>query len=48
LIGLGYEPGPLFKQILRAVEDMRLEGTVGTREQALEQIRKLFPPSRII
>jgi poly(A) polymerase len=48
LIGLGYEPGPLFKQILRAVEDMRLEGTVETREQALEQIRKLFPPSRII
>jgi poly(A) polymerase len=47
LIGLGYEPGPLFKQILSAVEDMRLEGTIGSREEALEQIRKLFPPPRI-
>lgn len=47
LIGLGYEPGPIFKQILTAVEDMRLEGVVRTREEALEQVRKLFPPSKV-
>jgi len=47
LIDLGYGPGPLFKQILSAVEDMRLEGLVRTREEALEQIRKLFPQSKI-
>ncbi len=43
LIALGYKPGPLFKQILRTVEDMRLEGTIRTKEEALEQIRQLFP-----
>jgi len=43
LIALGYEPGPLFKEILRTVDDMRLEGMIATREEALVQIRKLFP-----
>ena len=43
LIALGYEPGPLFKEILRTIEDMRLEGVIATREEALVQIRKLFP-----
>jgi poly(A) polymerase len=43
LIALGYEPGPVFSRILTAIEDMRLEGTVTTREEALEQIRIHFP-----
>ncbi len=47
LIALGYQPGPVFKPILRAVEDMRLEGTIKTRDEALDQIRKLFPLPKV-
>jgi poly(A) polymerase len=36
LIELGMEPGPLFGRILDAVEDQQLEGTLTTREEALE------------
>ena len=32
---LGYLPGPLFRQILTAVEDGQLDGTLTTREEAL-------------
>ncbi len=46
LIALGYEPGPVFKKILTAIEDMQLEGKVTTREEALKQVGRLFPPSR--
>jgi poly(A) polymerase len=35
LIGAGYTPGPHFGQVLRAVEDAQLDGTVQTREDAL-------------
>ncbi len=45
LIEMGYEPGPLFGQILRTIEDLQLEGTVKTREEAVEHVRKLFPVS---
>lgn len=43
LIALGYQPGPRFKEILRAVEDAQLEGEVKTREQALALVRRQFP-----
>jgi tRNA nucleotidyltransferase/poly(A) polymerase len=43
LIEMGYPPGPIFKEILRTIEDMQLEGTLQTREQAVENIRKSFP-----
>ncbi len=43
LIALGYEPGPLFKEILNAVEDLKLEGVLGTHEAALDYIRHRFP-----
>lgn len=46
LIALGYEPGPVFSKILTAIEDMQLEGKVTTREEAVKQVRRLFPPSR--
>lgn len=34
LIAMGYEPGPLFSEILRAVEDAQLEGRVASEEEA--------------
>ncbi|MDX2151109.1 MAG: CCA tRNA nucleotidyltransferase [Bryobacteraceae bacterium] len=39
LIELGYAPGPLFGEILRAVEDAQLEGALQTREEALAFVR---------
>jgi len=35
LIAAGYRPGPRFAEILSAVEDAQLEGTIATREEAL-------------
>lgn len=43
LIAAGYTPGPLFRRILERVEDAQLEGRVGTREEALEMMRREFP-----
>ena len=34
LISMGFAPGPLFKDILRAVEDRQLDGEIATREAA--------------
>jgi poly(A) polymerase len=42
LIAQGYKPGPLFKQILRAVEDAQLEGNIQSREQALQLVAEQF------
>jgi poly(A) polymerase len=42
LMGLGLEPGPLFKRVLDAVREAQLEGTVTTREEALELVRRLL------
>jgi poly(A) polymerase len=36
LIAEGYEPGPLFGEILGAVEDAQLDGAIATREEALQ------------
>ncbi len=36
LIAMGYTPGPRFKEVLQAVEDAQLEGTLTTTEQARE------------
>ncbi len=38
LIGLGLKPGPKFTAILREVEDLALEGVLGTHEEALEWV----------
>jgi poly(A) polymerase len=43
LIGLGYQPGPLFRDILSAVEDAQLEGTLGNKNDALDYVRREFP-----
>jgi poly(A) polymerase len=43
LIEAGYEPGPRFKEILTAIEDAQLEGRLGSREAAMEWVRRVFP-----
>ena len=44
LMALGYEPGPAVRaRSSRALEEAQLEGTVDTREQALELVRARFP-----
>jgi poly(A) polymerase len=43
LIGMGYPPGPIFSEILEAVEDMHLEEPQLTRAEALAQVRRKFP-----
>jgi poly(A) polymerase len=44
LIRMGFAPGPAFKTILREVEDLQLDGTLTSREQALEYVRSHYPP----
>jgi len=46
LIAAGYQPGAAFKQILQAVEDAQLEGTIATLEAAMNFVREKFgaPP----
>ena len=43
LIGLGYQPGPQFRDILSAVEDAQLEGALHTKDDALALVRREFP-----
>jgi poly(A) polymerase len=43
LISMGYEPGPLFSEILSAIEDEQLEGHLSTPEQAREFILAHWP-----
>lgn len=44
LIGLGYHPGPRFKQILHAIESGQLDGTLKDKPAALAYLLKHFPP----
>jgi poly(A) polymerase len=39
---MGYRPGPIFSEILRAVEDAQLEGQLGSPTEAAEYVRKRF------
>jgi putative nucleotidyltransferase with HDIG domain len=43
LIGLGYAPGPRFREILEAVEDAQLEGRLLSRDTAFEFVKREFP-----
>jgi len=43
LIAQGYTPGPLFKEMLQAIEDAQLEGRIHTHAEALQLLRELFP-----
>jgi poly(A) polymerase len=44
LKGLGFNPGPRFKQILKDVEDQQLDGILATRDDALEYVRLHYGP----
>src|SRR5437667_9181915 len=43
LIAAGYAPGPVFKEILTAVQDAQLEGGVQSKKQAMKFVRQKFP-----
>jgi poly(A) polymerase len=45
LIAAGYTPGPVFKEVLQAVEDAQLEGSITTQEAALALVRKRLGPA---
>jgi poly(A) polymerase len=44
LIAAGYRPGPLFKEILTAVEDGQLEGRLQSKEEAMQFVEREFAP----
>jgi hypothetical protein len=37
---MGFSPGPLFNEILRAVEDAQLDGEISTSDEARRLVRK--------
>jgi poly(A) polymerase len=43
LMDMGYSPGPLFSQIMHALEDAQLESQVATREEARRFVMTKFP-----
>jgi poly(A) polymerase len=45
LIGLGFRPGPEFREILDAAEDAQLDGTISTHDDALVWVRKHYQPA---
>jgi poly(A) polymerase len=40
LIAAGYKPGPMFKELLTAVEDAQLDGKISTKEEAMELVHQ--------
>jgi poly(A) polymerase len=47
LIAAGYHAGAGFREMLRAVEDAQLEGTIATPEEALRLVRERFSASGV-
>ena len=43
LIEMGYTPGPIFAEILKAIDDAQLEGQMASKEQACDEVRKSWP-----
>jgi len=43
LKGLGYRPGPRYKEILQAVEDAQLNGQIANKDDAIRLISSTFP-----
>jgi poly(A) polymerase len=43
LTAAGYAPGPLFKEILAAVEDAQLEGRLNSKQDAMGFVEREFP-----
>jgi poly(A) polymerase len=46
LIALGLKPGPKFGEILEAVETRQLEGTLRTRDEALDWVKREYAQGR--
>lgn len=42
LIEMGFKPGPMFAEILRQVEDQQLGGELGSREEALDWVKRHY------
>jgi poly(A) polymerase len=42
LIAAGFQPGAAFKEMLRAVEDAQLEGTISSADEALKLVKERF------
>ena len=42
LINLGLEPGPIFSEILSALEDLQLEDTLSSKEETLEWVKQHY------
>ena len=42
LIGLGFRPGPEFREILDAAEDAQLEGGINSHDDAMIWVRKYY------
>jgi poly(A) polymerase len=45
LIAMGYPQGPALGEILSTIEDLQLQGTIRTREEAVAFVKARFPPS---
>ncbi len=43
LIGMGFKPGPAFKNILKELEDLQLDGEIVDREAAIAYVRRHYP-----
>jgi poly(A) polymerase len=41
LIAAGYQPGPQFKDLLTAVEDAQLDGSISTKEEAMGLVQEM-------
>jgi poly(A) polymerase len=46
LLEMGYKPGPMFREILHAVEDAQLEGELKSEEEAKRYVAKSFKAKR--
>lgn len=46
LIAMGLTPGPVFSEILGALEDRQLEGQLNSRDEALDWVRRKWLPNR--
>lgn len=44
LVGLGFSPGPSFKEILDAIEEAQLNSRILTREEAVRYVEEFYTP----
>lgn len=40
LIDMGLKPGPIFREILNYIEELQAEGSIKTKEEAIEEVKK--------